>query len=124
MDPSTITEMDRSKRREQSEEGKLKKGSLEIKSCQSLSKAIEIRRITTLDSSKSCKENNKNFGKDITGASHLVKAMLMIDEKSVRLMMLNKDMGVEERLTDFGYSISNRTIVGTLKIVNCRAIGR
>ena len=61
VEPSTIKEIERSERkldmREQSEGGKLKEGSMDIKPrCQTLSKAFDISRPTTKDSPKSLKE--------------------------------------------------------------------
>ena len=61
IEPSTITEIEQSERkldlREQSEEGKLKEGSSDIRPrCQTLSKAFETSRPTTKDSPKSLKE--------------------------------------------------------------------
>ena len=63
---STITEIERSERkldmREQSEGGKLKEGSLDIRPrCQTLLKAFEISMPTTKDSTKSLKEEAKTF---------------------------------------------------------------
>ena len=60
-EPSTITEIESSERkldvREQSEGGKVKEGSLEIRPrYQTLSKAFEISRPTTKDSPSSHKE--------------------------------------------------------------------
>ena len=66
VEPSTITEIERSERkldmREQSEGGKPKEESLDIRPrCQTLSKAIEISRPTTKDSPKSLKEEAQTF---------------------------------------------------------------
>ena len=66
VEPSTITDIEWSERkleiREQSEGGKPKEGSLDIRPrCQTLSKAFEISRPTTKDSPKSVKEEAQTF---------------------------------------------------------------
>ena len=118
VESSTITEIEWSERkldmREQSEGGKPKKESLDIRpQCQTLSKAFEISRSTTKDSSVSQRRGPdiRNVRKEITCRSCLVKAVVVVRWKTVRFKMLEK-MGIEKTFKDFGNrSQSNSTVV-------------